>query len=377
MGSSRVHFDWTPHQTYRDHHPMRKYLELLVYEIYCSVPGQDPQPLQKPVQECLAISISSSQLQSRISTKGDRANTRQYLAYRIMWGLHPDVRLMLFDYLADYGYPDTLELAYDAIAPGAYQIGQNVMQRRVVETLALIPESPEAIRHKLMRVEGVRLPTPEEIEQYLYFFWNVRGNMAEDPDDNDEFLRRRLRTLQNEVEMSNTVRTPYWLPPGEVSSAEPENYSQTWQEFSQDDRLRPLETYYYSQRLLAGEAGYQELIAGLGIPDTEEEDIGEVLRECFNMLVRKYRYNLSRGWQVEADQYVYSIRELGKVMRWFNIQPSTKRKTLGNRYEIKTKTGADYGLPDPSGGKPADFEVLPTEERDREAEHKPEEPDDD
>lgn len=324
-------------------HPMRKFIELLLLEIYSSVPGQYPRQRLKPLEESAAVHLSKQQLKTRMSTRRDRTHARQYIARRFMGGLHPDVRVLLFDYLTHFDLPESIDLRYDAIPADVYQLAHNVIQRRVIETLSLIGEPLESIRENLTRVEGTLAPTIEQIECYLYFFWNL--NPADDSAQGNSragWLRERLYTLQEQIKQTGTVRTPYYSPkPGTTPAADTE---MSWEEFTQGPVILPLETYLYVQRVLAGEGDYHELIAGLGIPNTESDDVTDVMRQCFHILLYRFRWQIHRRWFDEADRTLKHLRVFAQVMRWFDISPVVHRKTLNTRYELQAKSPEDYGL---------------------------------
>lgn len=346
--AKRYHFTRGARQLFYPVHPMRKYFELLLYEVYTSERGKDTYPdvAIKEYNELSPVQISKTKLKERVSTKDDRFHTRMYCADRIAETGHYDVRVLLFDYLLKADIPEEIDLAFDGCTAGAYRLANTAKQRRVVDAMVMNSADPiHKSREMLEKLGDYTPPTLEDIAIYVYFFWNLNPQDSPSGLYPRNLLSWKIMHLAKEFSQSYEIPIPY-LDIGDVTQDPDVLRDQTipWPEFAIGLEAEPLDSYFYALKRAGDKITRNNLILGLGLNDNTQKIIEQGFRDVLVNLVQSAR-EAAQDWDwIKARAPIDLASSLSRTMKDFDIPYSDSRADLSDQYEVNMKEPGDYAL---------------------------------
>lgn len=325
-------------------------MELFTYEVFVSKQGDIPPVLYKPMEEAEPVTIDQDYIIKRISTQDDRFEASMHIADRIRGAFPPDMQVLMFDFLKEFGVPPEINLEYDSLPMSVLNIARTPSLRQVIESYAATGMQPVDAMRACERLERIIVPSPEEIALYEYFFWNIREMEMV----GSNYIASYILNLRNQYKYDREIPTPY-LRGKNVYKKDLPDRTTPWREMSVGNReSAPLDSYLLPAKSMIGIVEPDELTHKLGVANLPDEDVEARLQKSYSYFISELDYYARRKNNfLEAEKYLVLSKETARMMTWFNYKPTNKQKDLSDEMVIKEKSPDDYNLTSGSGNLPS------------------------
>lgn len=341
-----------------DLHPMRKYIELLVYNCYT---GRPPDyAVGKTVKLLDSVTVSKSQLQTKIKLKREILEVKRYLSEQIMFDNHPDQKIMMWDYIRNTEPVKSIDLKYHFVPIKISDVLRTSQQRKVIEGYTSLGASSEEIADVLNRNRELLEVTPEEVEIYQYFFWNLdsTGIMAIYPIQilSDYILQMRTKVrynyrdiidqhekagtltdeLKEKLEMQFTVyiNTPYYL------SDSPDVYK-IWTNVVSGAKITPLGSFSAVIAVSNGDISPAKLNRMVEVSDYSVLTFDQQVQELSQKLVNAIESTIGDDMAEALNLIKGGLLPLSQTMILLNIPSKSAGKNLKDTARVHTSKVKD------------------------------------
>ena len=339
-----------------DMHPMRKYIELLVYNCYSD---RDINfSIGLGINYLDSVKVSKTELKTRIKLKKEILGVKKYISAKIMQENVPDQKVLMWDYLKNVELPTSIDLKYHFIPDCVVNLMMTGQQRKVIEGYSALGVSPEEIAETLNRNQALLKVTAEEIEVYQYFYWNLdsSGILPVYPVQvlSDYILRTKAEALSNyriiieqlrekevlDDDMEASLKGMTYINIPYYGSDNKDQYK-LWQNIVNNDKRIPLDTYAAVVAVSNGDISPARL--------NRMVEVNEYSALSFDQQVQEISQKIVNATEAAAedsiDRAIYLISKgmlpLAQTMLLWNINSKSADRNLGNTTEVRSAKVSD------------------------------------
>lgn len=334
--------------TIYDLHPMRKYIEMIVYECYVDRTSFEIETLS--VRDLDSVKVTKVKLQTRIKTKKEILEVKKVISAKIMHDNHPDQKILMWDYLKNTELPKHIDLKYHFIPMSILNLLKTFQQRRIIEGYSVLGFLPEQIADVINRNPELIKISAEDVEVYQYFFWNLdsSGIMPIYPTQilADHILQLRAEVLTNwkkivEVhKQANTwtkelehdlcgtlyLNTPYYM------SDNDQGYK-LWTKIVFETNLTPLDSFRVIVAVSNGDISAARLNSLVQVSDYSVLNFDQQMQELSQHFVNAAEAIVMSNPLKAANIIKSGLLPTSQVMVLLNIS----RKGAGRNLEHRTR----------------------------------------